>query len=218
MRCQSKVLKSPAPARLPAITLSCSRAPMRGIPRRMRVRTCAHARDTGGAPSPRECLCNTINRLAMDSTTNAPIELHGVVVNGQERISTQDALRALGMVSSETKPLVHRMHALGWQGPKTMRMGETFETMRAVQGYYRAAQYSVAPGAAAAGDENDLADALERVTRLGLREMSKILKAPLDLNNGNLVRSKVTAAIGAVNAQLRADEQRLRTKTTGDVL
>jgi hypothetical protein len=27
----------------------------------------------------------------------------------------------------------------------------------------------------------------------------------------------VTAAIGAVNAQLRADEQRLRTKQTGDV-
>jgi hypothetical protein len=31
-------------------------------------------------------------------------------------------------------------------------------------------------------------------------------------------RSQVTAAIGAVNAQLRADEQRLRRKTQGDTL
>jgi hypothetical protein len=35
--------------------------------------------------------------------------------------------------------------------------------------------------------------------------------------DGNLVRSQVTAAIGAVNAQLRADEQQLRRKRTGDV-
>jgi hypothetical protein len=33
-----------------------------------------------------------------------------------------------------------------------------------------------------------------------------------------LVRSQVTAAIGAINAQLRADEQRLRRKPQGDVL
>ena len=32
------------------------------------------------------------------------------------------------------------------------------------------------------------------------------------------MRSQVTAAIGAINAQLRADEQQLRRKTTGDVL
>jgi len=32
------------------------------------------------------------------------------------------------------------------------------------------------------------------------------------------VRTKVTAALGAVNAELRADEQRLRPKATGDVL
>ena len=32
------------------------------------------------------------------------------------------------------------------------------------------------------------------------------------------MRSQVTAAIGAINAQLRADEQRLRRKAQGDVL
>ena len=32
------------------------------------------------------------------------------------------------------------------------------------------------------------------------------------------MRSQVTAALGAVNAQLRADEQRLKTKVEGDVL
>jgi hypothetical protein len=40
---------------------------------------------------------------------------------------------------------------------------------------------------------------------------------PLDLTDGNLVRSQVTAAIGAINAQLRADEQQLKRKTQGDV-
>jgi hypothetical protein len=40
---------------------------------------------------------------------------------------------------------------------------------------------------------------------------------PLDPTDGNLIRSQVTAAIGAVNAQLRADEQQLKRKTQGDV-
>jgi hypothetical protein len=41
---------------------------------------------------------------------------------------------------------------------------------------------------------------------------------PLDPTDGNLIRSQVTAAIGSVNAQLRADAQELRHKTQGDVL
>jgi hypothetical protein len=44
------------------------------------------------------------------------------------------------------------------------------------------------------------------------------LRIPVDPTDGNLTRSQVTAAIGAVNAQLRADEQQLRRKRTGDVL
>jgi len=44
------------------------------------------------------------------------------------------------------------------------------------------------------------------------------LKAPFDPSDGNLTRSQVTAAGIAVNAQIRADEQQLRRKRTGDVL
>jgi len=69
-----------------------------------------------------------------------------------------------------------------------------------------------------AGLSDDLPQALETVTRLGLKKMAQILRTPLDISDGNLVRAQVTAAIGAVNAQLRADEQQLRTKKTGDVL
>jgi hypothetical protein len=43
----------------------------------------------------------------------------------------------------------------------------------------------------------------------------RMLRAALDITDDNLVRSQVTAAIGAVNAQLRADEQRLRDVPSG---
>jgi hypothetical protein len=47
--------------------------------------------------------------------------------------------------------------------------------------------------------------------------LARVLRVPLDPTDGNLVRSQVTAAIGAINAQLRADEQRLKRKAQGDV-
>ena len=68
------------------------------------------------------------------------------------------------------------------------------------------------------GLSDDLPAALEQVTRLGLKKLARVLRVPLDPTDGNLVRSQVTAAIGAINAQLRADEQRLRRKAQGDVL
>jgi hypothetical protein len=40
----------------------------------------------------------------------------------------------------------------------------------------------------------------------------------VDVTDSNLTRSQVTAAGIAVNAQLRADEQRLKAKVQGDVL
>jgi hypothetical protein len=64
---------------------------------------------------------------------------------------------------------------------------------------------------------DDLPAALEQVTRLGLKKLERVLRVPLDPTDGNLVRSQVTAAIGAINAQLRADEQRLKRKAQGDV-
>jgi hypothetical protein len=68
------------------------------------------------------------------------------------------------------------------------------------------------------GLSDDLPAALEQVTRLGLKKLERVLRVPLDPTDGNLVRSQVTAAIGAINAQLRADEQRLKAKASGDVL
>jgi hypothetical protein len=65
---------------------------------------------------------------------------------------------------------------------------------------------------------DDLPTALEQVTRLGLKKLERVLRVPLDPTDGNLVRSQVTAAIGAINAQLRADEHQLRRKTQGDAL
>jgi hypothetical protein len=68
------------------------------------------------------------------------------------------------------------------------------------------------------GLRDELPEALETVTRLGLKTLARVLRVPLDVTDSNLTRSQVTAAIGAVNAQLRADEQRLKAKAPDDVL
>jgi hypothetical protein len=59
---------------------------------------------------------------------------------------------------------------------------------------------------------------LERVTLLGLEKLEQVLRIPTDHADGNLLRAQTTAAGIAVNAQLRADETRLRAKVQGDVL
>jgi hypothetical protein len=64
----------------------------------------------------------------------------------------------------------------------------------------------------------ELPEVLEAVTRSGLRKLAQVLRKPLDVTDGNLLRAQVTAAGIAVNAQLRADEQRLRVKASGDAL
>lgn len=75
-----------------------------------------------------------------------------------------------------------------------------------------------ADGEADTGLSDDLPAALEEVTRLGLKKLARVLRVPLDLTDGNLLRSQVTAAGIAINAQLRADEARLRAKMRDDVL
>jgi hypothetical protein len=59
---------------------------------------------------------------------------------------------------------------------------------------------------------------LERVTLLGLEKLEQVLCIPTNHADGNLLRAQTTAAGIAVNAQLRADETRLRAKVQGDVL
>ena len=118
----------------------------------------------------------------------------------------------------EGKRIVHIMRRLGWTGPKEMRVDAGTST----RGYWRIPN---APPKSAPelfldhelDDADDLPHALETVTRLGLKEIRRILRLPLDETNGNLLRAKVTAAIGAVNAQLRADEARLKAKRKSDV-
>jgi hypothetical protein len=62
-----------------------------------------------------------------------------------------------------------------------------------------------------------LAPALEAVTRLALEKMTQILKIPTD-RDGNLLRAQTAAAGIAVNAQLRADETRLKQVRSRDIM
>jgi hypothetical protein len=68
------------------------------------------------------------------------------------------------------------------------------------------------------GPADALPRKLERVTLLGLEKIEQILRLPTNVADGNLLRAQTTAALGAVNSQLRADETRLRAKQQGDVL
>jgi hypothetical protein len=118
------------------------------------------------------------------------------------------------------------MRALGWHGPHPMRIAGENGHAAGSSGYWRLPFRPRQPAVPVESDvgsdveslADDLPDALERVTRLGLRKLERVLRTPLDVTDASLTRSQVTAAIGAVNAQLRADEQRLRAKASGDVL
>jgi hypothetical protein len=153
------------------------------------------------------------------------------LVRGTERVSTAHCLALLEVGPDPStrqkvgKRLVSHMRRLGWTGPRAMRIPGT---TGAVQGYWRRPGQlprSHTAGMPVAGElcddvglSDDLPVVLERVTRLGLKKLEKVLRVPLDPTDGNLVRSQVTAAIGAVNAQLRADEHQLKRKSRGDVL
>jgi hypothetical protein len=63
-----------------------------------------------------------------------------------------------------------------------------------------------------------LAVELEAVTRLGLQKLDHILRLPTDPGNGNILRAQTTAAATAVNAQLRADETKMKQVQKGDVI
>jgi hypothetical protein len=64
--------------------------------------------------------------------------------------------------------------------------------------------------------EGTLAPQLERVTGLSLQKLEQILRIPTDRRDGNLLRAQTVAAATAVNAQLRADEARLREAAIGE--
>jgi len=118
------------------------------------------------------------------------------------------------------------MRRLGWTGPRAMRIPAENGHAAGSSGYWRLPSRPPQPAVNVEGEvdgevdglSDDLPAALEEVTRLGLKKLARVLRVPLDITDGNLVRSQVTAAIGAINAQLRADEQQLRRKAQGDVM
>jgi hypothetical protein len=156
----------------------------------------------------------------------------GTVYRGIERISSNRLLDLLGVDADPVtrqrvaKRLRGPMRRLGWTGPRAMRIPAESGHAAGSSGYWRLPSRPPQPAVNVEGDveadveglSDDLPHQLEEVTRLGLKKLEKILRAPLDPTDGNLTRSQVTAAIGAINAQLRADEQQLRRKAKGDTL
>jgi hypothetical protein len=70
----------------------------------------------------------------------------------------------------------------------------------------------------ATAERETLAPELERVTWLGLQKLEQILRIPTDRGDGNLLRAQTAAAGLAVNAQLRADEAKLKQARRGDIM
>jgi hypothetical protein len=152
----------------------------------------------------------------------------GELVRGEQRVSTQELFAKLGVPATDAacRRLKRVMRDLGWRGPKLMRWGE--ETTRGYWGHPTVGLPAIPASAGMQeepveeiekpGEERSLAPELERVTRLALQKLDQILRLPTDRGDGNLLRAQTAAAGIAVNAQLRADETRLRQKTQGDVL
>jgi hypothetical protein len=169
--------------------------------------------------------------LELEQWNSALSSITGTLVRGTERVSTAHCLDLLDVGPDPVlrqrvgKRLVSHMRRLGWTGPRAMRIPAENGHAAGSSGYWRLPSRPPQPAVNVEGEveaevdglADDLPAALEQVTRLGLKKLERILRVPLDPTDGNLVRSQVTAAIGAVNAQLRADEQQLRRKRTGDV-
>jgi hypothetical protein len=112
------------------------------------------------------------------------------------------------------------MRDLGWHGPRLMRFGK-----QTLKGYWRhptAGLPAIVPeepvAELATADRETLAPQLAAATRLALEKMTQILKIPTDRADGNLLRAQTAAAGIAVNAQLRADEAKMKQVRRGDVM
>jgi len=162
--------------------------------------------------------------------TSAPTEWHqalarvsGQLVRGEQRVTTHELLRVhLGVPVTDRacRRLKRVMRDLGWRGPRLMRWGE-----KTLHGYWRhptvglPAVLREEPVAEVATAEREtLAPELERVTGLALQKLDQILRIPTDRGDGNLLRAQTAAAGIAVNAQLRADETRMKQVRRKDVL
>ena len=137
----------------------------------------------------------------------------GALVRGEQRVTTHELLTVhLGvpMTDQNGRRLRRVMRDLGWRGPRRMRWGK-----RTTNGYWRHATAGPPavvqePVKEASVEKGTLATELEAVTRLGLQKLDHILRLPTDPGNGNILRAQTTAAAAAVNAQLRADESKMK--------
>jgi len=141
----------------------------------------------------------------------------GSLVHGEERITTHELLaKHLGVPITDraARRLRRVMRRLGWH-PRKLRFGA--ETRN---GYYRKAGQTVTtaiePIRSAFPQSENMADELAVVAELGLQNLKDILTAPIDYDDGPLLRAKNAAAQTALYAQLRADENQLRQRESDE--
>ena len=131
----------------------------------------------------------------------------GTLMNGEERISTHDLLtQHLGVAITDraTRRLRRVMRRLGWRPRNCRKPGQTATT-------------AIRPLRTAVPQSDNLAAELAVVAELGLQNLRDILSAPINREDGPLLRAKNAAAQTALNAQLRADENQLRQRQSDDV-
>jgi hypothetical protein len=145
------------------------------------------------------------------------------LVDAANRVDTWNRLKAV-------------MNGLGWSGPKAMRISggilakgycrpaanESAEQVPAEQPPAPAAPAVIADRSVPAAKDKqtspeELAKKLESVCGLSLDKIEEILRLPTDADNGNILRAQTAVAGHAIQAQLRADETRLKVKRSSDV-
>ena len=150
---------------------------------------------------------------------HALARVNGRLVRGEQRVTTHELLTVhLGVPVTDQacRQLPRVMRELGWCGPRLMRWGK-----KTLHGYWRHPTVglpAVVREEPMAEREDSLAPELEQVTRLALQKLDQILRIPTDRGDGNLLRAQTAAAGLAVNAQLRADEAKLKQAPRGDMM
>ena len=154
--------------------------------------------------------------------------VRGVIVHGEERITTHELLtKHLGVPVTDraARRLRRVMRRLGWR-PRKLRFGRVTRN-----GYWRKPgmlpMISQPLGSSAPIHEravveqpptDNMADELVLVAQLGLKNLRDILSAPAEYDDGPLLRAKNAAAQTALSALLRADENRLQRRSNDDTL
>ena len=162
--------------------------------------------------------------------TSGPTDWHqvlarvnGQLVRGEQRVTTHELLTVhldAPVTDQACRRLRRVMRELGWHGPRLMRWGR--KTLKGYWRYPTVGLPAIVPEQpvteAATAERETLAPELERVTWLGLQKLEQILRIPTDRGDGNLLRAQTAAAGLAVNAQLRADETRLKQARRRDMM